>query len=125
MKKILAVLASSLLALGCNSKTTDIEAVKKLGAREFSNAQCLESGAVERGEMLYSYLKQREPNSSLTKAQVEEELGPATGYYEYDEFPAYYIGPKPDGVEQPAYLVAFIIRHQTGQVKGFHVEPSL
>lgn len=125
MKKILAVLASSLLALGCSSETTDIEAVKKLGERDFSKSHWQESDAVERGKMLYSYLKKHKPISNLTRAQIEEELGPATGYYEYDEFPAYYVGPKPSGGDQPAYLVAFITDHQTGKVKGIHVEPSL
>lgn|SRR5690554_604930 len=125
MKKVLAVLASSLLAFGCSSETTDIEVVKKLGEKDFNKVQWQESDAVERGKMLYSYLKQREPISNLTRAQIEEELGPATGYYDYDEFPAYYVGPKPDGVKQPAYLVAFITDHQTGKVKGIHIEPSL
>lgn len=125
MKTIWALLASSILALGCSSETTDIDAVKKLGETEFNKEQWREADAITRGSMLHSYLKQHESLSQLTRMQIEQDLGPATGYYEYDEFPAYYVGPKPDGVEQPAYLVAFITDHQTGMVKGVHIEPPL
>jgi hypothetical protein len=55
--------------------------------------------------------------TSLTAKQVINLLGAPTSYYEYDEYPAYMVGPK--SIESDygkGYVLAFVTDKDTGKV---------
>jgi hypothetical protein len=83
-------LVTMISLFGCSSNS--IEEIKALGTNEFSKEAWNSATQEERGKMVFSLLN----NHDVKKIRVEEIkllLGESTAYYEYDEFPAYLIGP--------------------------------
>src|SRR4051812_21580976 len=110
----LALLATIMLS-GCSADSVENQA-KKLGTQDFT-AQAWKVGTQEeRGQMVASFLA-RYRVTDLDGKQVKRLLGPSTGYYDYDEYPAYLIGPKTvESKYGNGYLWVFMTDKRSGKV---------
>ena len=73
--------------------------------------------------MLYSFVKTH-VIERLTAKDIFNLLGPSTSYYQYDDFPAYLVGPKT--VQSQAgqgHLLAFPVNRTTGLIQEFVLDP--
>ena len=120
--KFITIILSFFGLVGCSS---NIEDLKQLGEKPFTKENWQSATQQERAKMVYSFLKEREIRK-LSANEVIALLGKPTAYYEYDEFPAYLIGPKTIQTEYGnGYLLAFPINRETGLIKKFVLIPSL
>lgn len=75
--------------------------------------------------MVYDLLK----NGNLigkTRKDVIVLLGEPTSYFDYDEYPAYVVGPKSVTSEYAkGYVLAFITEESSGLIKGYEFVPKL
>lgn len=100
---------------GCGGKSVEQQA-RMLGSREFSAESWAAATQEARGEMVASLLAKHEP-ASLTAKEIIKLLGAPTGYYEYDEYPAYLVGPTSiESDHGKGYLLAFVTDKSTGKV---------
>jgi hypothetical protein len=108
--------------VGCFSNS--LEDLKVLGDDGFSKEVWRDASQEERGRMVFSLLHKHD----VTKMKVEEVqalLGESTAYYEYDEFPAYLVGPKDVESEYgKGYLLAFPFERTTGVVSKYVIYPE-
>ncbi len=123
MKKILSGLF--LLAFGIAGCSSDsLEAIKALGTRDFSADAWSSASQKDRGEMVFSLLDTYE----ITTMKVEEIkalLGESTAYYDYDEFPAYLVGPETIQSEYGnGYVLAFPFDRRTGLISHYVISPK-
>ena len=123
MKNILFVGSMFIFAtFGCSSSSP--EDLKALGTNPFSKDVWVDASQEERGEMVHSLLHKYQ----VTKMKVEDVqslLGKSTAYYEYDEFPAYLIGPKHIKSEYGSgYILAFPFNRKTGMVSKYLILPK-
>lgn len=127
MKKSLLLITSFLAILFGASCTANnkIESLRRLGAEEFSSDKWSKADEIGRGKMIYDFITKNQPITSKDRGFVISQLGESTGYHDYDTYPAYYVGPKPPKSEAKAYLVAFIIDHDTGKIKDIYIEPEI
>ena len=127
MKKLL-LLVSSLIAIffGVSCTTNSkIESLRLLGNEKFSSDEWSKADEIGRGKMIYDFVTTNQPIVGKDKAFIVGQLGESTGYHDYDTYPAYYVGPKPPKSEAKAYLVAFIIDHETSKIKDIYIEPKI
>lgn len=107
---------------GCSSNS--LEDLKVLGTSTFSKDAWADASQEERGKMVFSLLDKYK----VTKMKVEDIqslLGKSTAYYEYDEFPAYLVGPKNIKSEYGSgYILAFPFNRKTGMVSKYLVLPK-
>lgn len=104
-----------ILLSGCFGRSIEDQA-KLLGSKEFIKDAWTTSTQEQRGEMVASFLKKNNP-TSLTANDVKNLLGPSTGYYQYDEYPAYLVGPTSVESEYgKGYLLAFVTDKNTGKI---------
>jgi hypothetical protein len=97
---------------------------KKLGTREFTTRAWTAGTQEERGQMISSFLAKYKA-TELTGKQVRGLLGPSTGYYDYDEYPAYLVGPGTVRTEHgDGYLWVFITDKESGKVSKVILVPS-
>ncbi len=123
MKVFLGGLFVILTLFGCSSPTAG-EQAKRLGSKEFSKATWSAATQDARGEMVASMLAQTD-FKTLNSAQIKELLGKATGYFEYDEYPAYFVGPSTvESKYGKGYLLAFITDKATGKVTEIKILPE-
>lgn len=107
---------------GCSSNS--LETLKVLGTDKFSKDGWMNASQRERGGMVFSLLQKYD----VTNMQVEELqslLGESTAYYEYDEFPAYLVGP--ENIESEygnGYLLAFPFDRKTGVINKYIIHPK-
>lgn len=100
---------------GCGGKSVEDQA-RALGSREFTVAGWAAGSQEQRGEMVASLLAKHAPDS-LTVKDVTSLLGAPTSYYEYDEYPAYMVGPKSIQSDYGrGYVLAFVTDKATGKV---------
>lgn len=100
---------------GCGGKSVEDQA-RALGSREFRVAGWATGSQEQRGEMVASLLAKQAPDS-LTAKDVTSLLGAPTSYYEYDEHPAYTVGPKSIQSDYGrGYVLAFVTDKATGKV---------
>jgi hypothetical protein len=100
---------------GCGGRSIEDQA-KALESREFSVKGWAAGTQEQRGEMVASLLE-KHAASSLTAKDVISLLGAPTSYYEYDEYPAYMVGPKSIESEYgKGYVLAFVTDKGTGRV---------
>jgi hypothetical protein len=119
----LALLSVALLA-GCSGESVENQA-KKLGTRDFSTQTWVVATQEERGQMIASFLAKHKV-TDLTDRQVRNLLGPSTGYYDYDEYPAYLVGPRTLKTEYGSgYLWVFITDKSTGKVRQVVLVPPV
>jgi hypothetical protein len=103
-----------------------IQSLKKLGTEEFNKEKWLISDEVARGRMIYDFIKKNKPIENKRKSTfVFNQLGESTGYYNYDSYPAYYIGPQPPSSDSKAYLLAFIVDHKTKIIIDIYINPQI
>ena len=73
--------------------------------------------------MVFSFLSQNDPKS-LTAIGVKELLGTPTGYYDYDENPAYIVGPSNvESAYGKGYLLAFVAEKTSGKIMRVELFP--
>jgi len=117
----------SLLAMislfGCSPPPVT-EQAKLLGTRAFSKEAWATASQHQRGEMVSSFLSQHE-SKSLTSNSVKELLGTPTGYYDYEENPAYFVGPSSVESEYgKGYLLAFVAEKTSGKIIAVKIIPE-
>lgn len=115
MRLLLAGALIMSFLFGCTAKSIDDQA-RALGSKEFSTEGWARATQELRGEMVASLLEKHRP-TSLSAKEVIRLLGPPTGYYEYDEYPAYFVGPKSvQSKYGSGYVLAFVTDKGTGRV---------
>lgn len=115
MRMLMTGLLLMMSLFGCIGKSVENQA-KTLGTSEFTVDAWANGTQEQRGEMVASLLA-KHPATSLTAKQVISLLGTPTSYYEYDEYPAYMVGPK--SVESDygkGYVLAFVTDKDTGEI---------
>lgn len=123
--RLLSMTLSVLMTLsGCSSESVEDQA-KKLGQREFT-VQAWKAGTQEeRGQMIASFLARYKP-ADLSAKEVGGLLGPSTGYYDYDEYPAYLVGPRAVKSDYgDGYLWVFITDKRHGKVQKVLLMPPV
>lgn len=74
--------------------------------------------------MVSSFLSQHDLKS-LTSNSVKELLGIPTGYYDYEENPAYFVGPSSVESEYgKGYLLVFIAEKTSGKIIAVKIIPE-
>jgi hypothetical protein len=113
-----------ILLAGCSANSVEDQA-KQLGAREFTVQAWTAGTQEERGQMIASFLAKYRV-TDLTGKQVRGLLGPSTGYYDYDEYPAYLVGPKTVKSDYGnGYLWVFITDKSSGAVRKVILVPAV
>lgn len=112
-----------MLSLGCSSSSV-IEQAKLLGAKKFTQETWAVASQEQRGEMVFSFLAEHDPKS-LSSNSVKELLGNPTGYYDYDENPAYFVGSRSVESEYgKGYLLVFITDKTSGKITTVKIIPE-
>lgn len=112
------------LASAC-TRTPVEEQVLALGSREFTPEKWAIATTVEREQMLGSFFKQH-PADSLTVPEVKKLLGNPTGYYDYDENLAYFIGPPTvESKYGKERMLVFITDKRNGGIEEIELVPPL
>jgi len=63
--------------------------------------------------------------TNMTSQELRSLLGESTAYYEYDEFPAYFVGSENTKSDTGnGYLLAFPIDRKTGKIRKYIIKPS-
>lgn len=107
---------------GCSSNS--IEDIKVLGTNEFSKETWVNASQEERGKMVFSLLKKHDIKK-MKVGEIKSLLGDSTAYYEYDEFPAYLVGPKSIKSDYgDGYLLAFPFDRKTGLIRNHIIIPN-
>jgi len=120
---LIALLALMTLS-GCSSESVEDQA-KKLGQREFTVQAWKVGTQEERGQMIASFLARYKP-ADLSAKEVRGLLGPSTGYYDYDEYPAYLVGPRAVKSDYgDGYLWVFITDKRHGKVQKVLLMPPV
>ncbi len=124
MRRLLPTIILMLAMAGCNRPTV-VEQARLLGKREFAQQAWASASEVERGEMLASFLS-KYPANQLTVEQVRQLLGSPTGYADYDEDPAYVVGPpRVESQYGKGYLLIFVSDKDTGRVREVRLLPEV
>ncbi len=122
MKKIFLMLLC-IAVFSCSNDS--LEKLKTLGTDEFTIDNWASADQEERGKMVYSFIKKHDMHK-MVPSDIKNLLGPSTAYYNYDEFPAYLIGPKNIKTEYGnGYLFALPIDRKTGKIKTFVIFPEI
>lgn len=126
IRKIAKVLFISLMLflMACDNTNLDIERFKAFGTQRFDQKRWVHAGPVDRGKMIYAFLKEREPIADLPTSEIRKLLGESTAKYKFASFPAYYIGKQPAGSDEPAYIIAFSLNHSTGKIISLELIPE-
>jgi len=121
MKNI--VLIVSLFIISCSNNT--VNNISKLGNTEFTAENWAFGSQEQRGKMVHSLLNTHKVSGMEVK-EIYELLGESTAYYEYDEFPAYIVGPKSiESAYGKGYVLAFPIDRSTGKIRKYVIEPDI
>lgn len=122
--KIAAAIGMISLLSGCYADSIESQA-RRLGSDQFDAQSWSQASQEGRARMLASFLQMHKPQS-LTTSDVRRLLGQPTAYYEYDENPAYVIGPKSVQSEfGKGYVLAFIADKATGRVVEVIITPQV
>lgn len=109
---------------GCG-RSPVAEQARMLGNQEFTQQAWASASQVERGAMLASFLN-KYPAEQLTGERVRQLLGKPTGYADYDEDPAYVVGPATVSSKYGnGYLVIFVTDKTTGRVLETRLVPEI
>lgn len=74
--------------------------------------------------MVWSFLS-RHDVKKFNLHSIENFLGPSTGYFLYDSFPAYVVGPDVKSDFGTGCLLVFITDEMTGQVVDVEIVPEV
>jgi hypothetical protein len=119
---LFAGLLMAAMLFACSSGSVEKQAAK-LGTKEFTAQEWAVAGQESRGEMLASLLAKHRFAGTPAK-DVKALLGPPTAYYDYDENPAYLVGPR--SVKSPygdGYLLVFLTDKNKGLVTEVRILP--
>lgn len=109
--------------LGCTSSSV-VEQAKLLGNQPFSKEDWATASQEQRGRMVASFLSQHAPGS-LSPEAVKQLLGPPTGYYDYDENIAYFVGPQSvQSKYGKGYVLAFVTDKTSGKIVSVKIIPD-
>lgn len=124
MRYLIGGIIALLLAAGCTRPSIE-QQVGSLGNREFVPESWAVATPVQREQMLASFFA-KHPAQELTAAEVKRLLGAPTGYYDYDENLAYFVGPatvaSSYGKER---MLVFITDKRTGKIAEVEFVPPL
>lgn len=97
---------------------------KTFGTAPFSVEAWRQADQITRATMLHSFFETHDV-STMTATQLKTLLGESTGYYDYDTYPAYFIGP-PTVTSQygKGYLLYFVTDHSSGNIKSYGIIPE-
>lgn len=124
MRGLLSYACLTLLLFGCE-RAPLAEQARLLGNREFTQQAWASASQVDRGAMLASFLT-KYPANQLTAEQVRQLLGTPTGYADYDEDPAYVLGPPTVTSKYGnGYLLIFVTDKSTGRVLEARLVPEI
>ena len=104
----------------------DIENLKVFGETPFEASEWQAANPETRGAMLYDLLSNYSFIGKKRK-DVNDLLGNQTGYYEYDENPAYLVGKSTasnSNKKSENYLFVFITDHSTGMIQDYLLIPQ-
>lgn len=124
MRTFVALMLALLCLQGCGQKSVQ-EQSQAFGNDEFTPAAWAAADQLGRGRMLASFLRQHRVHD-LSADQVRALLGPSTGYADYDENLAYFVGPS--NVESEygkGYLLIFVTDKKTGRIAQLRLVPSV
>lgn len=124
MRSFAALMLVILFLQGCMQRSVE-EQSRAFGNDEFTPTAWAAADQLGRGRMLASFLRQH-PASELSADQVRALLGRSTGYADYDENPAYFVGPS--NVESEygkGYLLIFVADKKTGRIQQLRLVPSV
>lgn len=118
------ILVPLLLVCACGANSV-LEQAAKLGQRNFSTESWLAASQLERGQMTASFLRKHDA-TTLDRHQIERLLGSPTGYYYYDNNPAYFVGPESVVSEHGhGYLWVFEADKDDGTIKRVFFVPEV
>lgn len=122
-KKMISFLLFSSL-FGCAASSDVIEQAELLGSDIYTKEKWLSGSQEDRGRMLASFL--RDNDAGLISLEIlVQSLGSPTGYYDYDENLAYFVGPKSIRTEYgEGHLVVFMPDKVNGKVKKVVIHPK-
>jgi len=127
VKNVLVIFAAILL-VSCtanNDAQNSLQEFKKLGSTKFTAQSWKGASQEERASMVYDLLQNNSPIGK-SRNNVLALLGEPTSYYDYDEFPAYVVGPKTITSEYAkGYVLAFIVNSSSGIVEDFEFVPKI
>ena len=124
MRLVLTALATTLLLSAC-SPNVALDQAMRLGQREFTPESWATASRIERGQMTASFLRQYDV-TALDRRQIEKILGQSTGYYYYDNNPAYFVGPDTvKSIHGKGYLWVFEANKNNGQIERVHFVPEV
>ena len=124
MRALRKTLVPLLLVSACGANSV-LEQATKLGDRDFSTESWAVATQVQRGEMTASFLRTHDA-TTLNRRQIESLLGRPTGYYHYDNNPAYFVGPDTVVSEHGhGYLWVFEADKDDGQIKRVFFVPEV
>ena len=112
------------LTVACSSLEDRQESLKMFGSAKFNAHLWAASNEYVRGTMIYDFVSSNAPITDRSREFIVSALGGNTGYHEYGYYPAYYVGPEPPEGNARAYLVAFIIDPESGNVCDIHIHPE-
>ncbi|WP_137173373.1 hypothetical protein [Massilia sp. HP4] len=123
--RIFAALVMTILCLqGCTQRSVE-EQSRAFGNDEFTPTAWAAADQLGRGRMLASFLRQH-PVKELNADQVRALLGLSTGYADYDENLAYFVGPSTVESEYgKGYLLIFVTDKKTGRIQQLRLVPSV
>ncbi|MEZ5479073.1 MAG: hypothetical protein R3E95_16800 [Thiolinea sp.] len=122
-QKIFLLLLCLMLIGGCGSGYSD--ELESLGATPFSIDTWKNAGKEDRATMLHSFMIQYNV-VGMSPEELKELLGESTAYYDYDNIPAYLVGPNNIHSEYGnGYLLAFPLDHSTGLIKSYIIIPAI
>jgi hypothetical protein len=123
MKKWFQGLIAAIVLIGCTASSI-VDQAKLLGGEPFSKEAWASANQEQRGRMVASFLSQHAPGT-LSAQSVKQWLGPSTGYYDYDENVAYFVGPP--SVQSrygKGYLLVFIADKTSGKITAVKIIPE-
>jgi hypothetical protein len=122
MRDSVASLLTAAILSACSGGSVEKQAAK-LGSKEFTVQAWKAAGQEGRGEMVASLLAKHHFAGSPAN-DVRALLGPATAYYDYDEYPVYLVGPKSaKNAYGDGYLLVFVTDKNNGLVKEVRLVP--
>lgn len=120
MRSIILALCLSTCLQACGGDTSIEIRFGSWGACEFERVRWAHAGREGRGCMMASFLR-KHPAEGMSTAELKQLLGEPTAYADYDQDPAYLVGPGSAGRGQ---LLVFRTHRLTGRIVEVQVLPE-
>jgi len=124
MRAFISVIITAILLAACRENSALGQATR-LGEREFTPQSWAIASQIERGQMTASFLRKMNP-ATLNRRDIEKMLGHPTGYYYYDNNPAYFVGPNTvSSIHGTGYLWVFEANKNDGSIERVFFVPEV